>query len=106
MGIVAVWPLNSLRKDSSWVNIKPMQADHPGLSSDSDAASDVDELSGIDLSLPGPNASPRTLRKRLEVMQLQLAALMVDKDNTALSYRKIELCMYVHIFALLINLSM
>lgn len=40
-----------------------MQANHPSLSSDSDAASDVDELSAIDLSLPGPNASPRTLRK-------------------------------------------
>ncbi|KAF9494404.1 hypothetical protein BDN71DRAFT_1431773 [Pleurotus eryngii] len=59
-----------------------MQAHHPSSLRDSDAASDGDELPTVNLSLPGPNASPRTLRKRLEAMQLQLAALVVNKDNT------------------------
>ncbi|KAF9491745.1 hypothetical protein BDN71DRAFT_1510093 [Pleurotus eryngii] len=63
-----------------------MQTHYPGGSfNDSDPSSDVDgsPASDVDLSLPGPEASPATLRKRLEAMQLQLAALVVDKDNTA-----------------------
>ncbi|KAF7439764.1 hypothetical protein PC9H_000100 [Pleurotus ostreatus] len=54
---------------------------NPDSFSDSDP-SDTD-VAAVDLSLPGPEASPGTLRKRLEDMQLQLAALVVDKDKAA-----------------------